>query len=832
MVWVSLVPWLLTSLCCLTVESVKVDRLRTGVDEIQTSSEKNTSGLLALQEMQEKLMSLVSELVVKAENATRTQEKFEVIGPHQIANFTDGDKLQHIAPTSWMKLRGRIGTVCVGGDDRQGKSTLLSLWGRSKLKSNKFNFSLGHNEHSHTKGIWSAILPKELTNLDFHLNLCDSQGLKQVDNKTAHRIFTANVLLPQVLVYLQVGVVQNDQIRDLSNYAYLFKHALSKDYSGRFKSTLSPHLIVLIKDVTSVCRSSNMTAHLEEVLSGPSYPEEKALIRQVFSTREAWVLDEMPKSSRQALHQLGNVNTTSDLLPFHDKNKDGEDWRTSGLEVLDHVLAAMQKRSDTLPDGGSELMQWHESVFETVNSETNLIARLSFYSEVLGTMNQRRVFLQGWTLYLQFAFAIISLLLAFGGFLGVWLDRVAWGVWLILCVTYIGSSPFVTMSLHGFVPALCVQALRGNMMMKYVCQEFSAPTAAVLLAVILGIVTYPLFTTLLSSLTETLPLPSILGKLNKQHAALLLSVLFAGLGFLDDISMPEQDDTSFSLYARGILIVVALASGTEFGAATRKNGKRKRKALEASVFGHKAAMRIPEVLDLHKSDRWRSHFRSLREYDSLWRYRPQATWLYGSVCLQAGALLVWAHIIRPYFDPVLTVGVTVNVLYLCWCGGAPFVRCLRRNRQKDPVEAWTESLPDDDLTWQVRKGREADVWKEKRRSGQETLRKLSEYDVIYGTEEGNWLRLADGQGYCLMEFLEKADDEEPDFKECLFVDESPEEVEQRREIEAMRREEELGKPSSMPYMGLGCLFLLSVALAFELGRNESNLALTLGGRFD
>jgi hypothetical protein len=427
----------------------------------------------------------------------------------------------------------------------------------------------------------------------------------------------------------------------------------------------------------------------------------------------------------------------------------------------------MEKRSIGLPNGGLELIQWQHTVFEVVNSKVNLVGRLSAFSDVLGTMTQRRAFLGAWRIYVQLMFAIVALLLAFGGFLGRWLDRVAWGVWLLLCICYIGSSPFVTMSLHSFVPALCVQSSTNTVMMTYVCQELSAPTAAVLLAAVLGIVTYPLLTTLLSWLLEKMPLPRIFGNLNKQLASLLLSVAFAGLGLLENIAVAKSADTPISLGVRIILVVVAVTSGAEFGVATRKNKKLNAAALVGRSLPHTAAERFPHVQTLLHSADWVNFFRKHRERESLWRYRPEVTWLHGSVCLQAGALLVWGHIIRPYFDPVLTVGAVLNMLYLLWHGGASFVACLcgRRRMEKDPVDAWLESLPDadeDELKWK----QEADC-------------KLVESEV---------------------------------------VDESEDEIRERQRIEAMRCGEECCQTTGPSYMGIGCFFVIFAACAYHFAR--------------
>ncbi|CAE7248354.1 unnamed protein product, partial [Symbiodinium pilosum] len=78
-----------------------------------------------------------------------------------------------------------------------GKSTLLTAWAQNLTGREDFVFPAGQTRESLTKGLWSALLPAEATGLEFHLNLCDSQGLKQVAELEQWRLFAANVLIPQ-----------------------------------------------------------------------------------------------------------------------------------------------------------------------------------------------------------------------------------------------------------------------------------------------------------------------------------------------------------------------------------------------------------------------------------------------------------------------------------------------------------------------------------------------------------------------------------------------------------------------------------------------------------
>merc|ERR1719162_2040655 len=106
-------------------------------------------------------------------------------------------------------------------------------------------------------------------------------------------------------------------------------------------------------------------------------------------------------------------------------------------------------RQAGFPQGGPELVEWYQSVLETVNSrEDGSISRLVGLSELLVSANQRRTIPEQWRKPMHLMLAVVALLLGFGGFLGRWLDRVAWGTWVALCVCYVGTSPLVTTPLR------------------------------------------------------------------------------------------------------------------------------------------------------------------------------------------------------------------------------------------------------------------------------------------------------------------------------------------------------------------------------------------------
>ncbi|CAE8655965.1 unnamed protein product, partial [Polarella glacialis] len=191
-------------------------------------------------------------------SVTGRQHSSQILGPAQVVSWSSGGELVAQVPPRWLRLLGPVGTVCITGDDRIGKSTLLTLWGRNLTSSQDFEFSAARGRDSHTKGLWSALLPSEATGLDFHLNLCDSQGLKQIASLEQSRLFAANVLVPSVLVYMLYNVVQADQLRDLAVMAHEFSKNIADELgeNGRFGRLLSPHLIVVVREESDLDDSS------------------------------------------------------------------------------------------------------------------------------------------------------------------------------------------------------------------------------------------------------------------------------------------------------------------------------------------------------------------------------------------------------------------------------------------------------------------------------------------------------------------------------------------------------------------------------------------------
>lgn len=452
---------------------------------------------------------------------------------------------------------------------------------------------------------------------------------------------------------------------------------LSSDELGRFRSTLSPHLIVVVREENEPEGDANDTddynlnAHLEEELSGEGYEVDKELVRQVFQTREAWSLARRVKRDPESV-QL---------------------WRSSAEVVLQRLLAVLGTRHLLFPQGGPELVEWYQSVLQTVNSqERNSIGRLVGLSEHIVSAHWRRSILEKWRSRIHLALAVVAMFIGFGGFLGRSLDLVAWCVWVALCVCYVGTSPFVTTPLSGFVPQLCEQMVNGTSVLfaKTVCSEVSSQTAALVLALVLGLLSYPLLTAQFRYLLEFLPLPK---GLRRSGATLLLSAAFAALGILGEIDMSEgvDADTWLSLGARAVLMLTMAISGMEFVMVTRSNRVRLNASTRGRMLHFYVAARVQEVRELEASQDWANHFRSTPAHNALWRYRSTSAWLHVPIFLQAGGLLVWAHIIRPHFDAALSVGVVINLLYWLWRMGKSFLQTHLR-QFRDPVDLWWNSL--------------------------------------------------------------------------------------------------------------------------------------------
>lgn len=624
-------------------------------------------------------------------------ETGQLLEPAQVVSWGEGGELATRIPSHWLQFRKPVGTVCLTGDDRIGKSTLLTLWARSLTRAEGFGFSIGHKRTSHTQGLWSAVLPAEATGLDYHLNLCDSQGLKQLAEKEQWRLFSANVLIPSVVVYLVINVVQNDQLRDLARMAHQFQQ-LSTDELGAFGRLLSPHLVVVIREESDLDGEQqqdgrDLSWHLEEALSGPAFAEDKKLIRQVFQTREAWSLHELPLEARRALR---DPTTASSLLgPEDGGHKEvvpgGEGWRASGQAVLQRVLAILNGKQGEFPQGGPELSEWYKSVVKTVNSlEQRSMGRLIGHTERLAVWQQRRNFLSEWRRPVFLVLLGLALLLMLGGWLGKWLDRAAWCTWIVVCVCYVGTSPLVTVPLNSVVPTSCegVTAATNNPLLRLACREASTQTAAFLLAMILGVLSYPMLTAQLRWLLGRFPLPSWL---RQSCSGFGLAGVIAVLGLIQDEGLGiVVGDSAWSFATPTILALAAALAGAELVLKLRHNRNCVRASEKGLGLHFYIAARSEEVQALMRTAEWTNHYRRSTAQDALWRYRRLPVWQSAAMCLQACSLLAWAWLVCPHCDGVLMIGALANLLHILWRLCMAIVRCARRRR--GPVAAWFQAL--------------------------------------------------------------------------------------------------------------------------------------------
>jgi len=645
-----------------------------------------------------------------------------VLGPHQVLAWTSGATLEARPPPSWRRLRGPIGTVCVTGDDRIGKSTLLTLWVRRIAGAAGRTFAFKHSRSlkSQTQGVWSAVVPSEASGLQYHLNLCDSQGLKQVSEIEQWRLFSANVLTPQVLVYMLFNVVQNDQIRDLAEMAHQFQQMSTESFE-RFGRVLSPHLILVVRDASGLRGTGALSEHLEEVLHSPGRETEKALIRRVFRTREAWRLSELPTEAQEAVrsdfdadggHLGDNLDEgagaawNASALP-----RASEPWRRSGEAVLQRALVALDEQLLDLPQGGPELAEWHRSIAATVNShEGRGLGRLIGHSELLQRGHHRRSFLRMWAARVLAALATGFVVFALGNCVGRWIDRTMWCMWLVLCVFYLGTSQLVTMPLGVFGSSYCdafspsagrgALLLGGDLLLRGACREASPYTASVLLAIALGVMSYPLVKSQLAAAARHIPMfPRAL-----RVPALAFGAVLAGFVVtiwdesVDDWTSDLDDDgwPGVPTMASTVLLVVAAGSGVRLCLALKHNLA----CSQASKFGlqlHRyVAARVDEVRELEQSAEWREHYRRYCQGDALWRYRRTSVWHLTACCGQACALLCWAWMVHPHFDLLLGIGTAANIVGVFCRGAWAFFLWLRswRSHRQNPVEEWFEQLDD------------------------------------------------------------------------------------------------------------------------------------------
>lgn len=608
-----------------------------------------------------------------------------VLGPSQFVRWR-GHELEAELPPEWLDVHGPIGTACLTGDDRIGKSTLLTHWGRSVLNSGEFAFPSSRGRTSHTLGLWSSLLPAEATGFGFHLHLCDSQGLKQGTEREVQRLFSANVLLPDVVVYMLFNVVQNDQLRDLAQMAYQFQQLSPEDLS-RFGRLLSPHLVVLVREeseLDGVGREGehNLTSHLEEALDRPGFEDDKQLIRQVFRTREAWALRRLPSEALDA-STPGPPRLSAAAGP----------WRRSADAALHRVVRALVERRAGFPQNGRQLGEWCRAAVATANgAEDGSLARLVGRSELLDVRRQRRAWLALWQEPTAIAFVGMALVLGLGGVLDRWLDRAAWCAWVFLCISYIGTSPLVTTPLMGVMPLYC-ETLQGPSLalVRLLCLEASAPSAAVLLAAMIGVLSYPLLTAQLERALGLLALPQ---PLCRSGAALGLAAIVGAVATLRaGATVGSGGRCSQGTFAAYSCLAASVAFS---GAGWARSAWRNQRSLVAGERGRAlhfyVAERLVELRALQRSKAWAAHYRRHDSRDADWRCRRVPARQQAAVCTQGCSLLAWAWLIYPYCDAVLAAGAVTNALHLAWCAATA---CRKRSRRPlCPVAEWWQSLPE------------------------------------------------------------------------------------------------------------------------------------------
>lgn len=632
------------------------------------------------------------EVMCQATLSRENDDADQILGPAPVMTWSDSQLLPQ-PPRDWLRLLGAVGTVCITGDDRIGKSTLLTAWSRNLTSQPIFDFPAGHTRTSHTRGLWSAVLPRRSTGLDYHLNLCDSQGPKQVSEIKQWRLFTANVLIPQVLVYMGINVIQNDELRDLAKMAHQFDKISREEFGerGRFGRLLSPHLIVVVRDESlldddSSQDSYNLTAHLEGVLAGPDFAEDKALIKRVFHSREAWVLERLPSKALRALRS------------GEDLGSDGEGWQRSGAAILQRLLHQMERQKHSFLSGGPELAEWYRSVAETVNSDDQgSLGRLIGHGELLDRGRRRQAGLRRLVGPAFGLLGVVSLLLVFSGAVSIWLDRLAWLAWITVSICYLGSSPLIKTPLSGLLQNYCHDTSWGTaeVLMRSMCLEVSSQTAAVLLAALLGALSYPMLTRRLRWLLAQLPLP---GRTRDSGATLALVGIVAFLwqlqGLLLEVVFGDGGNV-WVLVGMAGMAASAAVTGYELMTLLAYNRHCLASGERGIALHYWVSNRVEQVAALERSVLWDRHYRKNARRNALWPFRSVPLWHLVSQLFQASMLIVWAWLIYPHCDVVLALGVCANLLHLAWrlCDRLRAVLRWRRTPE-DPVDAWLRGLHD------------------------------------------------------------------------------------------------------------------------------------------
>eukprot|EP00927_Polykrikos_kofoidii_P072874 TRINITY_DN68947_c0_g1_i1.p1 TRINITY_DN68947_c0_g1~~TRINITY_DN68947_c0_g1_i1.p1 ORF type:complete len:766 (+),score=76.78 TRINITY_DN68947_c0_g1_i1:184-2481(+) len=638
---------------------------------------------------------------VNAEGSTEESVLEPVVGPDQVSRWIDkDDELDLRVPSAWPRIRGPIGTVCVTGADRIGKSTLLTLWGKillgNKSSGAQLTFPAGHTRNSHTQGLWSAILQSHATGLEYHLNLCDSQGLKQADALRESRLFSANVLIPHVLVYMVINVIQRDQIHDLARMARRFK-TLPKNELSSFGRVLSPHLIVVIREESDLDGEGIPASdHLEEVLAGPSFAREdsfaaeKELIRNVFQTREALVLRELPLMAQRRMRLTGSPG------------QEGIPWETSGIQSLERVRLALDTRRAMMPYSGRDLGSWYKSVLLTVNSQDeNSLGHLVGHGERLAAGRHIRSMLEQCGLTALFTIISIAVVTLVSGAFERWLDLGIWLGWILCWNCYVGMSPFLTTPFEGLVPMVCDQFFgAGISLLRSICTQASPATAAVLLATILALLSYPVFTAQLRWLARLLlPLSSEdFGRWNRLAALILVAFVFLisheVAAWDNGVDSGETGLKTWSFAARLVLSIITAFETFELVAEERRNRFCTSLSEKAIALHSFVAERVSDVHLLESTTEWNEHYAQNSRSDALWGFRRRSLRRRTLLWLQDVCLLAWGILIQPNVDLVLAIGALANtVRFACrilrmGCG------LLNRALFRDGVSRWYNSHDD------------------------------------------------------------------------------------------------------------------------------------------
>lgn len=608
-----------------------------------------------------------------------------VIGPLQTVTWTgDSLRVSDGLLSSWHRFYDPVGTICITGDDRIGKSTLLTLWGRHLLQREDFSFTVGHNENSTTQGLWSALLPRRLTGLPQNIDLCDSQGLKQVSADGQSQLFAANVFVPQVLIYMTINVVQNDQIRDMAHLANQFRR-LSDEERSRFGKVVSPHLIVVVRNINRLWKKQNLTQHLEDRLHGPDYEEDKRLIREVFRTRESWVLEEMNHDDINSL----SVRDDEQSGPVPPGSLPQGKWRNSGQTILLQALEAFKAHEGQLPTGGAQLHQWYSEAVHAATAgraQIKAVSRFVGHGEQLQHERRRRKTLEAsrgmmWRLLL-----LVGALLAWGivGF-EWWLNRIACFAWVGLVVCHVGASPLITAPIHGLVLPLCEQHC--TPVWQFLCRELSPYTASMVIAALFGLGTYPLLTMQLRWLLNMMPVGLL-----QQCSVLGIAVVVGVHDILQEHVQSYLEQTSLVSFCAFLCLWTSLGvAGFSLGLAKRHNqacARARQRGLELHFW---ISERIEEVSRLGKSAEWKTHYSKNNQTDAIWRYRHRPTRFHTCVTVQAACLLAWSWLIHPNCDAVFIFGASLNLAYVLW-RVLRYVFSVLSKGVSDPVQDWLDQV--------------------------------------------------------------------------------------------------------------------------------------------